>query len=158
MAGRLRAGQRVRLPTEAEWEAAARGGLRASEKSLRTEPVTPRRYPWDGDITPNHANYSASGIGSTSAVGAFSLGISEYGCEEQAGNVWEWCSTKSRKNYDGYAPDEDPEGDDWRVLRGGAYGSDGWFARCASRDWYPPGFCNFYVGFRVVVSPSFSSL
>ncbi len=72
-----------RLPTEAQWEAAARGG---SEES--------KRYPWGNDLSPDKANYSASEI---SLVGGFPP--NGYGLRDIAGNVWEWCADEYEANY-----------------------------------------------------------
>ena len=131
----------MQLPSEAEWEKAARG-------------INGQRYPWGGEADPDRANYDETGIGASSAVGCFPGGTSPYGCLDMAGNVWEWTASLFR-DYPYRADDgrEDPTSPDVRVLRGGAFSDFRRVVRCAFRDYYYPNLGNFYVGFRVVVAP-----
>ncbi len=159
----------VVLPSEAEWEKAARGGVEIPASpccvavirtpprcDLRKNPDPKRRYPWGKDPDPNRANYKDTGIGSTSAVGCFPNGASPCGVEEMSGNVWEWCRTKWEGSYRDYRGDDDLEGEARRVLRGGSFNYDQRGVRCAYRHWDLPNYrCNFY-GFRLVVASPFS--
>ncbi|MFN7952366.1 MAG: SUMF1/EgtB/PvdO family nonheme iron enzyme [bacterium] len=151
--GKMEPGSEVRLPSEAEWEKAARGGLELRRGERNDDPK--REYPWRGDIDPQRANYRDAGIGATSAVGCFPGGASPYGVEEMSGNVWEW--TRSAYRDVPYDPADGREKLDQprnvsRVLRGGSYFLEAPYVRVAVRGRSGPGGLYGSIGFRVIVS------
>ena len=142
-----RDGVTYRLPTEEEWEYAARNG---DKDNL---------YPWGNTWQSGRAATAESGVGTSQAVGTYPQGMNRWGVLDLVGNVWEWTSSKASL-YKSDANERLAQQKDWIVIRGGGYASSAKGAfppgpvSSTIRNWEPPNFKNPFLGFRLVKSGS----
>ena len=147
-----RSRKNYRLPTEAEWEYAAREGGKKVRFGNGKDIADPREINFDGRVK-NKESYSRAGVYrvKTTKVGSFTP--NSLGLYDMSGNVWEWCSDWYGKNYYDSSSRHNPEGlgsGSYRVNRGGSWNFNPGSVRAADRSCNSPDFSDYSLGFRLV--------
>lgn len=134
-------GNKYRLPTEAEWEYAARSGGKKEKYSGMSSDKSLGRYAWYY----GNANHKTHPVGKKKPNGL--------GLYDMTGNVWEWTTDWYDENYYKSSPRDNPQGASrgtYRVLRGGAWSNYRWYTRTSIRDGFNPSIRYAYYGFRLI--------
>ena len=134
-------GENFRMPTEAEWEFAARGGNKS------------KGYTYSGSNTIGDVAWYTDNSSSKTHI-VKTKAANELGIYDMTGNVWEWCSDWYSSSYYSSSPQNDPTGPTTgtdRVYRGGSWGNYATNCRCAIRYYYTPSNRNYFVGFRLAL-------
>jgi uncharacterized protein (TIGR02996 family) len=138
------------LPSEAQWEYACRGGASASSPFHYGASLSSSQANFNGNY-PYGGGAEGPYLGRPTAVGSYPP--TAWGLFDMHGNVWEWCADWYDERYYADSPGKDPTGPTTgqrRVLRGGCWRYNGKYCRSAFRYRSEPGYCNYYIGFRVV--------